>query len=636
MKQTVSATILAAFVFAFSFAADDQLATFSTQKPKIGEVIGIAYNSAFKGATLIGVKQVTAEVLVVRSEGTPLLREVPLKAKGKLWNGEFRLDEEKGLLLLVKFVSGDKIDDNGENVWNVRVVGDNGTDLKGSHLALAQALAAGNYYGFKISKDAGQAMKECKIERMLYPESVAAVTMLWGLEMRSNPGDETKAKIAKELDEVYAIQKENSDNAAALIGWYARLGKKETADSLQRMWCIKEPRGKVAEGMKLNAVYSEKDAPKRAEMLEQYLKDFPQKPDARENYENTLIYFQLSAKNFDKAAALLAVQPNPSSNNYNSLAWAIIEKGERGPELEKAVAWAKQGIDLLKAGKERKPSFMSDTQWKKSQMLNLGMITDTYAFGLFKLGKTKEAEDAYAEAVKLTEGKQDDINERYVDAIVANGGNKKVLKVCEDFVRKGMMSDKLLETYKTAYIASKGSEKGFDELVKKVKTVARDETKKKIMKERVNKPAVEFALKDIQGNLVKLSDLRGKVVVVDFWATWCGPCKASFPYLQKVYDKYKENTKVAILALNTWENESGAKQEELVKKFMAENKYTFPVLYDEGFVEKYGVEGIPTKFIIDKKGNIQFRTIGFDGPKMVDEMILQIDILLSDEFYSMK
>jgi len=73
-----------------------------------------------------------------------------------------------------------------------------------------------------------------------------------------------------------------------------------------------------------------------------------------------------------------------------------------------------------------------------------------------------------------------------------------------------------------------------------------------------------------------------------------------------------------------------------VKKFIEENKYTFPVLYDENFVEKYGVEGIPTKFIIDREGKIQFKSVGFSaGQEMIDdEMTLEIDMLLSDDFYS--
>ncbi len=69
---------------------------------------------------------------------------------------------------------------------------------------------------------------------------------------------------------------------------------------------------------------------------------------------------------------------------------------------------------------------------------------------------------------------------------------------------------------------------------------------------------------------------------------------------------------------------------------MQENKYTFHVLIDEGMVEKYGVEGIPTKFVIDKEGEIQFKSIGFSGPTMVEELTQQIDLLLDDAFYSSK
>ncbi|MBF8294290.1 MAG: resA 6, partial [Bacteroidetes bacterium] len=195
-------------------------------------------------------------------------------------------------------------------------------------------------------------------------------------------------------------------------------------------------------------------------------------------------------------------------------------------------------------------------------------------------------------------------------------------------------NDKMVEAYKAAYIKVKGSDKGFEESMAQAKQAAKSDLKKELAKGRVNKPAVDFALKNLEGKIVKLSDLRGKVVVIDFWATWCGPCKASFPYLQQVYNKYKDNPKVVILAVNTWENVSGKEKEDLVKKFMADNKYTFPVLYDEGFVEKYGVSGIPTKFVIDKKGMIQFKTIGFTGEKMVEEMIMQFEMLLDDNFYS--
>jgi len=152
-----------------------------------------------------------------------------------------------------------------------------------------------------------------------------------------------------------------------------------------------------------------------------------------------------------------------------------------------------------------------------------------------------------------------------------------------------------------------------------------------LKKEMLNKPAPDFNLKDFDGNFVKLSDLKGKVVVVDFWATWCGPCKMSFPALQKVVNKYKDNPDILILALDTWEREKTvADKEQKVKAFIADHKYTFKVLFDDAdIVSKYEVTGIPTKFIIDKNGMMQFKTIGFESEqKMIAEMEAQFELLL--------
>ena len=105
----------------------------------------------------------------------------------------------------------------------------------------------------------------------------------------------------------------------------------------------------------------------------------------------------------------------------------------------------------------------------------------------------------------------------------------------------------------------------------------------------------------------------------------------SFPTLQKVHDRYRSDPSVVILAFDTWERVAGKEREELVKKFIAENKYTFRVVYDEGMVEKYGVEGIPTKFVIDKRGNLAFKSIGFNGAdEMYNELTAQLDLLLGE------
>jgi thiol-disulfide isomerase/thioredoxin len=117
--------------------------------------------------------------------------------------------------------------------------------------------------------------------------------------------------------------------------------------------------------------------------------------------------------------------------------------------------------------------------------------------------------------------------------------------------------------------------------------------------------AVDFTLPDAAGNEVTLAGLRGKMVVLDFWATWCGPCLASFPKMQELVEKYDGN-KAAFLFINTWENSKPEVTREKVGKLLNEKKYTFNVLFDykDDVVKKYKIEGIPTKIVIDKEGKI--------------------------------
>ena len=74
-----------------------------------------------------------------------------------------------------------------------------------------------------------------------------------------------------------------------------------------------------------------------------------------------------------------------------------------------------------------------------------------------------------------------------------------------------------------------------------------------LLKSGLNKPSPDFSLKDMAGATVKLSSMREKVVVLDFWATWCAPCKISLPNLQKIYERYEGYRTVAILGVNTAE-----------------------------------------------------------------------------------
>ena len=132
----------------------------------------------------------------------------------------------------------------------------------------------------------------------------------------------------------------------------------------------------------------------------------------------------------------------------------------------------------------------------------------------------------------------------------------------------------------------------------------------------VGADAPDFSLVDLDGKSVKLSELRGKVVVLDFWATWCGPCIMSFPGMKLSMDKYKDNPNVKFLFVNTYERVSADQWKSTVNTFVKQRGFTtFPVILDIGgeVAGSYGVNGIPAKFCIDKEGKIKFKSTGYLG-----------------------
>ena len=123
---------------------------------------------------------------------------------------------------------------------------------------------------------------------------------------------------------------------------------------------------------------------------------------------------------------------------------------------------------------------------------------------------------------------------------------------------------------------------------------------------RVGYRPPNFTLKDLQGKTVELGSFQGKVIFINFWATWCVPCRAEMPAMERLYQDFKGKDFVMLAISEDLEGR------EAVEPFEKKFKFTFPILLDQDLIlyEQYGIRGIPITFLIDKTGTIAHKMLG--------------------------
>ena len=415
-----------------------------------------------------------------------------------------------------------------------------------------------------------------------------------------------KEKYTPEM-QAFAQKNENSTSEEDLMNAfrsYSILRMEEKTEPLKDKIITTYPEGYLAKQYFFADLYKkeDRDATLIQSTYEAYKAKFKDNGDEiNDRMNNELIWYYLQKKdlaNIEKCDALLKDKFR-AAGMYNRIAWELSGQDLTTPPtaIDFAATLSKKSLVIAK---ER----LKNSENEEYDQGQYNTYADTYALILYKQKNYKEAFE-YEEEIRKLNGLDTGGKERYAGFAEQYKGAEFAKTYIEQELKIGIDSKILLNQLQTIYKKLNLPETQFEELKNKSVAVTDKKSDENIIKEFGTNVAPNFTLTNLEGKTVQLSDYIGNLVVLDFWATWCGPCKASFPKMQEIVTKYKDKN-VVFLFVDTWEQNKPDQTLKKVTQFITDKKYSFNIVFDskESVVNDYKVSFIPKKFVIDPKGNL--------------------------------
>lgn len=634
MKKVILFSVLIFFLINLSLISGELIIT--PEKPQKAATISVSYKS--NGFFQTG-EQISLYIYCFISgdktiEGFETTMEYD-NSEGKFLTS-FKFPENVNFALL-KVGNGKKYDTHQSEFWNVLLYEKDVKPLPGANLNCAVSYMGmlpqniGRIVNFEKAED------YFKQEIALYPENTQAQIGYSSLnfDMRKISKDEFEDALKKILKS--GFDENNEGSLRAVVRALRTLDKNDKAQQLERKFIENHIQSDLAEELAMAQLAKTDNLKEFSGDVQKYLKLFPNSPN-RERVFSALVSGYLQDDRYEDINTLLNSYANVPSSAYAKLAMAYLDNSEKLSEKQIKKNLGKS-LDILKNAIEAarkldynyKPKHLTDSEWKLSKMLEYADILKLNGQVHHLLGNMNDALKYLNESKSLFEkNTPPDLYLELIETNIESFNDSLAFHIATEAIIESKNS-KETDNYHKILFDSLKFNSNYKILYDSLSTLAKKKRMGELADEQINIPVSLGSVNSLLGKELKFDSLKGKVIVIDLWSTWCGPCKESLPAMDNLYSLYKDSTDIAFVSVDVWEREDGKDRLDNIKKFFGKSDYDLPIYIDNSNVLPYklGVTGLPTTIYIDKKGIIRFKDIGYVNADFLMNASDKIDFLRS-------